>query len=220
MHDAQQNIKCAGCSRSFVRAGALIAHIENNECPVINFGDVEAKRRQKELVREYLRDPERFEAEHDTGPSGSAKTGVDDVKTEAATTQTEPDPSVVDSDGGVLLPGLAQWPKLDATRYKDGGQEEDLLTGLQNLELKEPTATWGGPPASLLFPHVLTPQVAWKAPPKRSVDVDPRRKPDLSAELEELRDIWDPKNPDSENFRAGDYYNPITRKYKCPWPRC
>jgi hypothetical protein len=213
MHDAQQNIQCAGCSRFFVRAGALISHIENNECPVINFGDVEAKRRQKELVREYLRDPEKYEDEHDTVPEGFAKKDGD-----KGSAELEKD-ELAEPDGGVLLPDVANWPKLDGTKYKDGGQEEDLLTGLQNLELKEPTLTWGGPSVPLLFPDVMKPQLAWKGP-ANTIEVDPRRKPDLSGDMAELRDLWDPKNPDSENFHAGDYYNTITRKYKCPWPRC
>lgn len=44
MHAHEQNIKCRGCGKVFLKAGALLSHIEKNQCPGINRAQFETHR--------------------------------------------------------------------------------------------------------------------------------------------------------------------------------
>ena len=44
MHAHEQNIKCRGCGKVFLKGAALLSHIENCHCPGINKSDFETQR--------------------------------------------------------------------------------------------------------------------------------------------------------------------------------
>ena len=44
MHATQQNMKCRGCGKRFLKGAALLNHIEKNQCPVIHNQDLETQR--------------------------------------------------------------------------------------------------------------------------------------------------------------------------------
>ncbi|KAI9828787.1 MAG: hypothetical protein M1832_001892 [Thelocarpon impressellum] len=150
MHAAKQDIRCVGCGGQFTRAGSLMAHIEKKACPVISMEYVEKSRAHKELIAAFLSNPEAYVVPTTVGSVDGGVQIDRGFETEGDDTAT----IVSGSDGGALLPEVASsdWPKLDTVAYKDGGQQ-DLLTGLQTLELKEPVTTWGLRASDLLFPN-------------------------------------------------------------------
>ena len=223
MHAAKQDLRCVGCSGHFTRAAALMEHIEHKRCPVISMAFVERNRAHKELVKSFLRDPTAYDASSTTADSvddGGASLGSD-----SATVVSE-------SDGGVLLPSVASahWPKLETLAFKDGGQE-DLLTGIQSLEIKEPVTTWGLPAADLLFHS--QPMGKENERPKREGGEDctpngdtvdegkAKSEADMGTTVKTTRvavpEAWD---PESKQFDARRFLDGFTMKYLCPHPSC
>ena len=201
MHVAAQNLSCVGCGASFVRAGGLISHIENNDCLVISYSDLAAQRAHKELVQSFLKDPERY-----------ASTSVGDDADSVAPTETD---RSLGSDGGIVLSQdhKMAWPLLGRIENRNGQQPIDLLTGMRNLELRESKNAWGEPLSELLFSDV-------RQTPLPSVSGDTRSVTDLPEEARELPKSKDPRDPASENFRPSAHFNSVTQRYVCPYPRC
>ena len=213
MHGAKQNIKCVGCGERFTRAGGLMGHIELRVCPVISIGAIEARRAQKELISSFLADPEAFFAKtEDDSINGSVDGGVRlNERSDRDDTDTLSRASNV--GGGVLLAAASSkaWPKLETRAFREG-EQEDLLTGLQSLEMQEPTQAWGGPASTLLFPTSVK-------PPDTSgpASLTAQSGAEEASKVENQADFLDPKSP---AFDASRFRNAMTGRYNCPHPYC
>ncbi|KAI9794947.1 MAG: hypothetical protein M1833_007321 [Piccolia ochrophora] len=231
MHSAKQNIKCIGCGEVFIRAGGLMNHVEKNQCSKITPDKFRTLRARKEIVRAFLRDPEAFNeklnANSPLSPNGIPWSHVDSSGSRASSGTggaggvplPAREPSLLDdapseAESGTLSvaqeepPASKVWPKLESVAYKEGSQD-DHLTGLASLTLKEPTSNWGAETSKILFPNA-------PSTPASGTGIS------VSSDVEgglpgEKTHPWD---PDSKTFRPMEFLHPITGRFCCPHPNC
>jgi hypothetical protein len=203
-HAAEQNLKCAGCGLGFIRVGSYISHIEQKHCPVIHKHLLEARR----AVREEAAREKKVEngipdyALTDKSIFGDGSLTFEDN----GPTQTSWDMWGEDDASAQL--NRVDFPALPLQVFKDGGPKiPDLLTGLP-AKLNQENLAWHS--QKELFPYLPAKPTDSSQKPLAAVAMNP------STQKEEFHP-WD---PDSHEFDSRQYYNPITEKYRCPWPGC
>ncbi|KAI9801603.1 MAG: hypothetical protein M1825_003282 [Sarcosagium campestre] len=231
MHSAKQQITCVGCGERFVRAGGLMAHIEKNWCKKITPDKFRSFRAHKELVRDFLADPEAYHARHAAeqeaafklaGGSAQAPGEPSEFGTRSEISSVSGgirlgEPSLLDDpisdNGSIKAPDISPlvprnpFPKLKTVEYREGPLD-DLLTGTGVTGVKDPDAPWGGESSATLFPD---------APPNPVLPTGTASEVDARLEFEERMHPWDPH---SKNFIASNFLHPVTKKYCCPRPGC
>ncbi|KAK5118931.1 hypothetical protein LTR62_000142 [Meristemomyces frigidus] len=60
-HQAEQQIKCPGCCALFTRAGYMIGHLEEGDCPEISGYEFTATVRHKHVLKAIMEDPGTFQ---------------------------------------------------------------------------------------------------------------------------------------------------------------
>lgn len=203
-HAAEQNLKCAGCGLAFVRVGSYINHIEQTQCPVIHKSLFEARRavREKAIKEKRVGNAILAYAPTDTSTFDDGSLAFEDN----GPTQTSWDMWGEDDASAQL--NEKDFPALPLQAFKDGGSKvPDLLTG-QPDKLNQENLAWHS--QKELFPYL--PGKPTNSPKKTlaAMAMNP------STQKEQLHP-WD---PDSSEFDIRQYYNPITEKYRCPWPGC
>ena len=226
-----------------------MSHIELNRCPGIPKQEFEKRRAQKELVKAFLSNPtERtrygFTSEAADSVDGGVPVGLgslldyDDNSSVISGVPLEPrrmSPTI----SGIASPPPSiteSFPKLDTKTYNSEPQDEDdLLLDAEAFSRRTPTPTptiktpipgsakspasnWGSTSAStVLFPNApKTP-----ATPEWAAQMPPSKEDELTAEnLRKLLDTDHPFHPNSKDFNVMRFFNPITKKYRCPHPAC
>ncbi|RYP67584.1 hypothetical protein DL771_007136 [Monosporascus sp. 5C6A] len=144
-HKTVHEIKCPGCLKIFMRAGAWLQHVENYECTGIFPEDLEARKKKTEDFQEALAKLE---------PSGPD--WLEGVDVSAATDTWRDDPIVATLGGHDNLKPHhgttvdqnytkpVDFPRLGTHEYRAGGSKQpDLLTGdAPGLQPMQPANAW------------------------------------------------------------------------------
>ncbi|RYP92027.1 hypothetical protein DL770_001882 [Monosporascus sp. CRB-9-2] len=144
-HKTVHDIKCPGCLKTFMRAGAWLQHVENYECTGIFPEDLEARKKKIEDFKEALAKLETSGPDWLEGVDVSAVTdtwrndpivatleGHDNLKPHHGTTVDQNYTKPVD------------FPRLDTHEYRAGGSKQpDFLTGdAPGLQPMQPANAW------------------------------------------------------------------------------
>jgi hypothetical protein len=203
-HAAEQNLKCAGCGLAFIRVGSYISHIEQKQCSVIHKSLFVARRaeREKAVKEKKVGNGISTYAPTDTSTFGGGSLAFEDN----GPTQTSWDMWGEDNASAQL--NEKDFPALPLQHFKDGGSKvPDFLTGLP-AKLNQENLAWHS--QKELFPYLPAKPTDSPQKPLAAVAMNP------STQKEEFHP-WDPDDPE---FDFRQYYNPITEKYRCPWPGC
>lgn len=202
-HAAEQNLKCAGCGLAFVRVGSYISHIEQKQCPVIHKSLLEARRaeREKAIKEKKVGNGILAYIPADTSTFGGGSLAFEDN----GPMQSSWDMWDVDDASAKLE---KDFPALPLQDFKDGGSKDsNLLTGLP-AKLNQENLAWHL--QKELFPHL----------PAKPTDSPQKSLAAVAMNPSTQKEEFHPWDPDSPEFDFRQYYNPITQKYRCPWPGC
>ncbi|KAI9734440.1 MAG: hypothetical protein M1818_006828 [Claussenomyces sp. TS43310] len=213
MHAAQQDLKCAGCGEQFVRAGSYINHIEQHLCPVIQKSDFDHLCTEKELFHKTGRNglpkiciesQAMMSASENNTREGRSKAGASLLFDE------HPNPVPWGAEGEeekfkhALSKDEANFPSLNNQQDRNESPEvHDLLAVPARLNAKN--KAWLDQNTLLSSAPTL---------------VIPSDEPLSAFAVDDAEDMKHPFDPDHPTFNPGEFYNPITRKYNCPWQIC
>lgn len=189
---------------AFVRVGSYISHIEQKQCPVIHKSLFEARRAEREKAIREKRVGSGIStcAPTDTSSFRDGSLAFEDN----GPTQTSWDKWGEDNPSAQL--NEKDFPALPLQDFKSGGSNVlDILTGRPD-KLNQENLAWHS--QKELFPYLPDKPTDSPKQPLAAVAMNP------STQKEEIHP-WD---PDSPGFDIRKYYNPITEKYRCPWPGC
>ncbi|KAL1297702.1 hypothetical protein AAFC00_006250 [Neodothiora populina] len=247
-HQADQQIECQGsgpawddglkkmtfqrCKGNFARASQYIHHIEGGYCKFLKHSQIETERQQKHIVKEILKDPERFAANlqgHKTLAGESRRQGLlyqssnlDDDE------DSEPGGGgvlLIDTDDTISQTGIrCLEPEMDTA-------EIDMVNSMEKLSTNSPSG-----PSPVTTDKNLVRGGVWAASNTTST-LFPDAKPNTSVErdwqaIQASRDrtrieddnsnlmysrFWDPSHHDykTDLFRTG-----TLGQYECPFPDC
>lgn len=220
MHAHEQNIKCRGCDKIFLKGAALMSHIEKSQCPGINKADFET---QRALVAISMHNLSNADKRDQDLVSFASSTVADSVgggvrieglsildNTESPDALGEPLPVFDDDDSSTSTSHQKQpvrnklyesnYPTLGSVPSVKGNRSNASTTG-KNNDAKESWVDHNFPDA----PATPAPS-GWQAVPPSETG---------------FSNTINPMNGLTGHFRAMDLKrDDMTGKYMCPFLKC
>lgn len=219
-HAQKQNIDCPGCGSHFFNFSGFVQHIESNLCPKISQENATAADRFK-MSLEFVKGLEELDKESGKPyrPKdfsqflGSEREPAERVSWTGAPSNPWDNQSAEDWVPSPFdASEKSEFLRMTHREYLYGNTDiPDLLTGDDNdrLDRKQDVNLWASEKS--LFPNAPSAQ----RPTSKQLD---QLQVDRSLAVTRARNNFqlDVDDPNSPQFNADKYFNPYTRKYKCP----
>ncbi|KAK4226217.1 hypothetical protein QBC38DRAFT_480966 [Podospora fimiseda] len=220
IHPVKQQICCPGCNEAFKLPGALVNHIEKNQCRRIG-GQQMAERREEKLAfarelqrRHFGQDPGLEEQALKIHRVGKNKQGDFNFTRFVSTT----------------VDGAYGNPTLSSLRPTAGAGVRPGPLSFQTLRTDSEFPPVGGGQGNAVSTRNIPNENSGNNPWGQKKNLFPYGPPPSRPTPEQLKSIQDPaKNkltawlehhPQNPNFNVNLYYCQILKKYKCPIERC
>ncbi|KAI9663444.1 MAG: hypothetical protein M1829_006082 [Trizodia sp. TS-e1964] len=202
MHAASQDVTCVGCGKVFVRAGGLMAHVEQNECPVLS-KDLLAWNRTRKLIQkiEEERVPDILTNSRDLFPSRLPPLANKNQGSQAFSAKDDPVLGVAQ----LSISNLEKLNPISLGAKNDDAKSVDLLTDPADESVAGFNSLWDD-----------------RIPEKPTSLVEPADSIANANDREEGEVVKgeDPRDPTSPNFQPDKFWHAIHKKFSCPYLGC
>ncbi|KAL1619798.1 hypothetical protein SLS54_006394 [Diplodia seriata] len=247
LHPVDQDIRCIGCDEHFVRAAALIEHLEFDHCSKISAQQFKSNIQHKHMVNKILNDP-------DAVTSKLFDFNVNDTDTSGGITLSKAASLLDEERGGSVIKPLKprsqsrdhdaphvgeRWPSLPSN-----GRDSPKGRDSSNLSSSMARLSVSGSSGGVRLPSSLSDSTARPSENGSQAWTESRaseklfagaQKTPLSSEWDAalkaremeyesanstnmlMQRYWDPTHKD---YNPERFFNPVIEMYSCPFPQC
>ncbi|OMP87984.1 hypothetical protein BK809_0008078 [Diplodia seriata] len=247
LHPVDQDIRCIGCDEHFVRAAALIEHLEFDHCSKISAQQFKSNIQHKHMVNKILNDP-------DAVTSKLFDFNVNDTDTSGGITLSKAASLLDEERGGSVIKPLKprsqsrgpdaphvgeRWPSLPSN-----GRDPPKGRDSSNLSSSMARLSVSGSSGGVRLPSSLSDSTARPSENGSQAWTESRaseklfagaQKTPLSSEWDAalkaremeyesanstnmlMQRYWDPTHKD---YNPERFFNPVIEMYSCPFPQC